>query len=145
MKQFNWRTFENLELNPRIGYINSCCEFCDLILEKVKVGIGEKMAVNSDEIIIGQEDWGWFLEFQKDKFFYILSLSYLERDKENAHHFTGIFVVINKQNPKRFRHSFTSQIEFRCKQTTNCCLLEYIFNVIGLRIQLFYYKDSLFV
>ena len=111
MKQSNWRTFENLELNPSIGYINSCCEFCDLILEKINVGIGEKMHINSDEIITGQEDWGWFLEFQKDKFFYILSLSYLERDKENAHNFGAAIEVNEKKRGFFFNREIESETE----------------------------------
>ena len=87
MKQFLWRTFENLELNPKIEYINSCCEFCDLILEKIKSAISKKMNINSSIIVIGQEDWGWLLEFQKNEFFYNLCISYQDKDEAKAHNF----------------------------------------------------------
>ena len=95
MKQYGWRTFENLELDPNIEYINSCCEFCDLILEKIRSAICNKMNINSSGIVIGQEDWGWLLEFQKKEFFYNLCISYQDRDEEKAHNF-GVTVEAKK-------------------------------------------------
>lgn len=91
---YNWRTFEDLKLNLNVDYINSCCEFCDTVLEKIKPAISERMNVDLKDIAIGQEDWGWYLEFQKDATIYILSISYQDKD-EGIHNF-GVTVEAQK-------------------------------------------------
>ena len=111
MKQFNWRIFNNLESDPNIDYINSCCEFCDLILEKIKAGIGRKMNAEPDEFIIEQEDWGWLLEFQREELLYLLSISYREKDEENAHNFGVVIEVKEKKSGFFFNRHIENENE----------------------------------
>lgn len=87
MKQYRGRTFENLKLKPNVEYVNQCGEFGDLVLEKIKFGISQKMNVELSEIEIGQEDWGWYLEFQKNGIYYELDISYQGKDAEGAPNF----------------------------------------------------------
>ena len=95
MKQFQLRTLENLQPAPGIEYINECCRFGDVILEAIKRGIGEKLSIAPKDLITAQEDWGWFLEFEKDRIFYELGISYREKDDESAHNF-GMTIEANK-------------------------------------------------
>lgn len=87
MKQYHLRTFENLKPDPNIKYINECCKFCDVVLEILKGKISRKLSVLPENLITGQEDWGWYLEFEKDNVFYNLGISYWERDEESAYNF----------------------------------------------------------
>lgn len=95
MKHYTWQTFEDLERDSKIVYTNRCGEFCDALLEKIKSALAKEMQVESQAIVIGQEDWGWYLEFQKDQVHYELDVSYQERNAENAHQF-GVTVDAQK-------------------------------------------------
>jgi hypothetical protein len=119
---YNWRIFEDLKLNSNADYINSCCEFCDTVLEKIKPEISERMNVDLKDIVIGQEDWGWYLEFQKDATIYILSLSYQDKDDEGAHNFG---VTVEAQRIKK-RFIFNRKIEAEKEQDEFAEIIEAI-------------------
>lgn len=95
MKQFQLRTLENLQPAPGVEYINECCRFGDRLLEVIKRGIGEKLSIAPTDLITGQEDWGWFLEFEKDRIFYELGISYRESVDESAYDF-GMTIEAHK-------------------------------------------------
>ena len=100
MKTFLWRTFEDFPpAGRKVDYINDCCRFCDVILERIKAGIAEKRKIAPEGIVIGQEDWGWYLELKDGEILYILSISYEDKDSDSAHNFgvrTEAFMIRRK-------------------------------------------------
>jgi hypothetical protein len=95
VKEQTWIIAEDLTVNPNVDYINSCCEFGDVVLEKIKNDISEKTGVEVKSFVIGQEDWGWYLEFQKGEIIYLLSISYQDKDSNEAHNF-GVIIEAEK-------------------------------------------------
>jgi hypothetical protein len=120
-----WRVTEDLKLNPDVDYINDCCKFCDAVLEKIKPAVAEKSGVPLNEIVIDQEDWGWYLEFQKGEIVYILNISYWERDESGAHNF-GVdaeaqkikkgFIFDRRIDAEKECREFAEQIEAIARQ-----------------------------
>jgi len=111
MKQYEWRIFEDLKLDSNANYINGCCEYCDIVLEKIKKEICQKIDIKPSEISIEQEDWGWILEFQQNGFFYNLSLSYLEDIDGKALNFIAIIEVIQIKKGFFFNRKIESASE----------------------------------
>jgi hypothetical protein len=91
VKQQTWKISEDLRLDPNVDYINKCCEYCDVVLEKIKNDLAEKAGLEPGGIVVRQEDWGWYLEFQKDEIIYVLSINYQDRDANGARHFGVVF------------------------------------------------------
>jgi hypothetical protein len=56
-------------------YINPCCIGGDEILNELKPEVAARMKTDENSITIYQEDWGWALEFSKDKVDYLLAVS----------------------------------------------------------------------
>jgi len=120
METYVWRIFRELKPNPNIKYINRCCEFCDIILEDIKSEICQEMNVVIRNVVIGQEDWGWYLELQKDDVFYELDISYQETDDEKVHLFCVTieadkiekgFVLNRKTAAKSEREKFAERVK----------------------------------
>lgn len=111
MKQYEWRISEDLKLDSNADYINECCKYCDIILEKIKMEICQKIDIKPNEIFIEQEDWGWLLEFQQNGFFYNLSLSYLEDIDDKALNFSAIIEVMQMKKGFFFNRKTESASE----------------------------------
>lgn len=113
MKQYRWRTLKHLKRDSKIVYINDCGEFCDVILEVIKPGIAEEMNIELQAIVTGQEDWGWYLEFQKDDIFYELDISYQKRDAKDAHQFGVTFDAWKKEKGFIFERKLPAETELQ--------------------------------
>lgn len=80
------KVFEDI---PERQYINPCCIGGDVVLIQFKPEIASKMQIDEDLIDVYQEDWGWALEFEKEKVFYLLALNNNSEDKSNKSIFSA--------------------------------------------------------
>ena len=98
MDMFTLKLDKNISLEKsNAEYINPCCTNCDVILNLVKPQI-QNLFPNSN-LEIDQEDWGWYLIFNKDEFVYNLHLSFYD-ELSSADEY--LFYSFVKKKTKKF-------------------------------------------
>jgi hypothetical protein len=88
-------------------YINDCCVGGDEILSEIKDDIALEINIDKNSLEIYQEDWGWALEFLKDKVTYLLAVSNTSESKAGKSFFTA-YTEANRKEKKLF---FSKTIE----------------------------------
>ena len=77
-------------------YVNECCSYCDVILKKVIDPIKKEFEIS--EIEIGEEDWGWYLIFEKDDLEYNIHINYFDENPDQMEF--GLRFFVNKKIKK---------------------------------------------
>ena len=102
------KVFENSSSRE---YINDCCIGGDEILNQIKDDIASEMNIDKNLIEIYQEDWGWALEFLKDKVTYLLAVSNTNESKAGKSFFTAYTEANRKEKKIFFNKTVDADVE----------------------------------
>ena len=92
-------------------YINDCCIGGDEILDQLKDDIASEMNIDKNSIEIYQEDWGWALEFLKDKVTYLLAVSNANESEADKSFFTAYTEATRKEKKIFFNKTVDADVE----------------------------------
>ncbi len=92
-------------------YINDCCIGGDEILNQIKNDIASEMNIDKNSIGIYQEDWGWALEFLKDKVTYLLAVSNASESEADESFFTAYTEATRKEKKMFFNKTINADVE----------------------------------
>lgn len=92
-------------------YINDCCIGGDEILNQLQNDIASEMNIDKNSIEIYQEDWGWALEFMKDKVTYLLAVSNASESESDESFFTAYTEATRKEKKIFFNKMVDADVE----------------------------------
>lgn len=95
---FEWIVPGSFADIPERNYINLCCVGGDELLSQFRPEIAAEMKISESSIEIYQEDWGWALEFQKEKVSYLLAVNNNSEAEESESIFTAFTQATRKEN-----------------------------------------------
>jgi hypothetical protein len=97
--------------NSSREYINDCCIGGHEILDQIKDDIALEMNIDKNSIEIYQEDWGWALEFLKDKVTYLLAVGNTNESKDGKSFFTAYTEATRKEKKILFNKTVKAEVE----------------------------------
>jgi hypothetical protein len=98
---------------PSKKYINDCCIGGDEILNPLKDDIALEMNIDKSSIEIYQEDWGWALEFSKDKVTYFFAVSNASELEAVESLFTAYTQARRKEKKMFFNKTVDADVELK--------------------------------